>query len=60
MIKIDGSTWIRKCFERVWTFFLQHPIATITCVGIFLSGIGTLFIGINAIRPDSSKFELKR
>ena len=49
----------RKILERVWTFFLQRPIATITCVGILLGGIGTLFIGIAAIRPDSSNLSLK-
>ena len=55
IIKMNVSTWIRKIFERVWTFFLKRPIATITCVGILLTGIGTF---INAIRPDGSHLSL--
>ena len=49
----------RKILECVWTFFLQRPIAVITSVGILLGGIGTLFIGIDAIRPDNSNLSLK-
>ena len=57
-MKIDGSYWIRQNFARVWAFFLQRPIRTITCVGIFFGGIGTLLIGIDAIRPNSSNLSL--
>ena len=54
----NAFTGKREILKRVWTFFLQHPIAVITCVGILLGGIGTLFIGIDAIRPDSSNLSL--
>ena len=49
-----------KCniLKRFWTFFLEHPIAVITCVGILLGGIGTFFIGINAIRSNNSNLSL--
>ena len=53
------STDKRKILERIWTFCLQHPIGVITGVGIFLGGIGTFFIGIDAMRPDTSALSLK-
>lgn len=49
-----GSTWIRS----VWTFCLQHKIlAAITCVGVFLGGIGALLSGIAEMRSNSFKPE---
>ena len=54
----NNSTSKRKIFKRVWTFFLQHPIAVITCIGIFFGGLGTLFMGIKAIRSNNSNLSL--
>ncbi|MXV75926.1 hypothetical protein F4Z99_16835, partial [Candidatus Poribacteria bacterium] len=49
----------RKILERIWTFCVQHPIGAATCVGAVLVGIGTLLMGIAAIRSDSSNLSLK-
>ena len=47
------STGKPKILKRVWTFCFQHPIAAATCVGVVLAGVGTLLLGIAAIRPNS-------
>ena len=47
-----------KILKRVWTSFFQRPIATITCVAMLLGGVGTLFMGINAIRSNNSNLSL--
>lgn len=53
------STGKRKVLKCIWTFCLQHPKVVIKYACLLFGSIGTLLLGIAAIRPDTSNLSLK-
>lgn len=58
-VKETDPSGKRKIFKRIWTFFLQRPLACMTAVGILLGGIAALVTGIDKTLSGSSNLSLK-